>query len=132
MTSKKNWITWFTRNTNVRSQADMSRVDLLHIRGEREPSRMIILFEAGPYRYRMALDRVEYGRFEGPCECFLREEERLVDAKPINCLLLDSLEESALVMGLSPWVDDNQQECDWLGKFENVCRVILQNQPSPC
>lgn len=110
----------------------MTRVELLHTEGEREANRMLILFESGLYRYRMALVRVEDGRFEGPCERFLREDERLVDAKPIRCLLLDSLEERALVMSLSPWMDDNDQESDWLGQFKNVCRLILHNQASPC
>ena len=118
--SNENTITWATRTTNVQSRADMSRVDLLHTHGGREANRMLLMFESGPYRYRMALDRVEDGRFEGPCQRFLRDEERLLDAKPIRCLLLDSLEESALVMGLSPWVDDNQQESDWLGHFKKV------------
>lgn len=110
----------------------MTRVELLHIGGKREASRMLLLFESGTHRYRMALVRVEDGRFEGPCERILREGERLIDAKPIRRLLLDSLEESALVMSLSPWVDDNQQESDWLGQFNHVCRVILHDQARPC
>ena len=128
--SNENTIAWATRPTNVQSRANLSCVDLLHPHGGREANRMLLMFESGPYRYRMAVDRVEDGRFEGPCQRCQRDEERLLDAKPIRCLLLDSLEEVALVTGLSPWVDDNQQESDWLGPFKKVHRVILQTPTS--
>lgn len=74
----------------------------------------------------MILDRQESGEFEGTCEKIERESELLVEAKPLRCCLHDSLEASALILSLTPWVDDLQKEADWMGHFENVQRVILQ------
>jgi hypothetical protein len=127
---EKNTITWVTRNSRRAAQVGVSRVDLLHTRDGREANRMLVVFDSGLYRYRMVLNRVEDGRFEGPCERFLREEDRLIDAKPVRCLLLDSLGKSALVMSLSPWVDDEKQESDWLGHFKNIRRLILHTSAS--
>ena len=125
---EKNTITWITRQTKQITQADVSCAELLHTRGEREADRLVLRFDSGPYRYRMVLDRREDRPFEGFCERYDRECERLLDTITVSCCLLDSLETDALAMGLTPWVDDNQEESDWMGRFQNVRRVICHPQ----
>ena len=97
---------------------------LLHCRGLREADRITFVFDLGPYRHHLDLERQENREFEGVCERTARESEQRIDARPVRCCLLDSLEDSALVLGLTPWVDDSHREADWMGHFENVQRVI--------
>ncbi len=124
MGKKTNSITWITRKANQATKAKVSRATLLHSRGQREADRITVVFDSGPYRHRMALERQEDGRFEGVCERLGRESEQRIDARAVRCLLLDSLQGSALLMGLTPWIDDNQGEADWMAHFKNVQRVI--------
>ena len=99
MRKKTNSLTWITRKANQATKAKVSRVTLLHSRGQREADRITVVFDSGPYRRRMALKRQEDGRFEGVCERLGRESEQWIDTRAIRCLLLDSLEDSAASHG---------------------------------
>jgi hypothetical protein len=124
MHPKPNTITWISRTTQQITVADVESVLLLHPRGEREAQRLTITFAMGFSRYRMELVRDEYRRFNGICKRFEDGGEKLLDSKPVSCILLDSGEEAALTLSHSPWVDDNQDESDWMGNFDGVRRVI--------
>jgi hypothetical protein len=128
MPGKRDTITWITRNTNRPTVVDVDCVVLLHYRGEREAGRLTITFSRGSYRYRMILKREEDRGFTGICDRFAQESEQWIEGIPVRCCLFDSLEADALTLSLSPWVDDDRQESDWMGRFENVQRMICKDQ----
>lgn len=130
MPGKRNIITWFIRNTQQATETDVDCVVLLHYRGEREAGRLTIVFNRGSYRCRMILKRGADNRFTGTCDRFAQESEKWIEATPVSCCLFDSLEADALTLSVSPWVDDDRQEFDWMGRSENVQRVICRNHES--
>jgi hypothetical protein len=130
MSEKTNTITWAGRtDPNQLRTIHVTRVTLLHRQGQREAGRISLGFDEGAFRYRVALVRLHgTGQFEGTCEQLDRESESLVRTLPVHCLLLDSLESDALILGLTPWADERQQEHHWMGRFMNVQRVIGHEQ----
>jgi hypothetical protein len=124
MHPKSNTITWFSRSTKQRRVVEVTSVALLHLPGEREAGRITVVFEDGPHRCRISLVRQPDRKFRGTCEKFTRDSDRPIRSEPLSCILLDSLETHALTLSMSPWVDEGQDESDWMGHFKNVQRVV--------
>jgi hypothetical protein len=126
MQKSANTITWITRTTKQMRVGSVSSVTILHRRGVREAGHISLVVEDGLYRYHISLERGSDRRFHGTCKKFSSDSERFIEATSLSCCLLDSLEEQALLLGLTPWVEDDQQLSDWMGQFTQVERVICQ------
>ncbi len=111
-------------------EIDVQSAVFLHRRGHREAGRITIDFHTDEQHGRLTLERKEGAQFEGALCRARRETEQPVDGVPMRCVLCDSLEQHALLLGVSPWLEEGQ-EFEWAIKLDSVRRLTHQAPPSP-
>jgi hypothetical protein len=105
-------------------QIDVESAVFLHRSGDREASRITIIFHSGPYRRRLTLERRQEDRwFEGALHRVCQDTEELVEALPVRCALCDSLQQTALLLGATDWPEDGQVY-EWMVHLDSVQRLI--------
>jgi hypothetical protein len=76
------------------------------------------------------MERQEDRRFQGALHRVHQDTEELVEALPVRCVLCDSLQQWALLLGATDWVEDGQAY-DWMAHLDSVQRLISPKSGQP-
>ena len=122
-----NSITWVGRTSKAFLTAEPVRAFFFHSKDQREVLRLTMEFDYGPFLFRIKAVRQENRSFHGSAEKYEHSTTKLLIKMPVAFCLLDSLGAHALTLSKEPWIQDDGEQCDWMGRFDSVRRVECES-----